>query len=421
MKILAISYMLPPMLFPQAIQIGRLLYHSKHQIMVVSGLEVSNGQTADDYPDFDLRVKRLAIPFRQRLSGSLHLTGMRFLPFYGALPDIYRPWIMAAHDAVMPALGGGKFKPDLLVTFGEPMSDHLLGLRLKKELDIPWLAHFSDPWADNPFRRLQPLSMRLNRRLEKQVVATADACAFTSEETVGLVLKKYGSQHRKRAFVLPHAYDPAFYREDATRTDSDKIVLRYIGNFYGFRSPRPLIRALAWIAGTEPSVLENVKVELVGSIPPRMLLSPALRLLPPGLLVARGSVPYRESIRLMQTADVLLTIDAPAKHSVFFPSKLADYIGAGRRLLGIVPAGAARRIIESCGGAAIAPDASVEALATFLIREIAEARAQKAAATAPAVPKEIAAHYAIANVSAMFDDICRTVATSATRPRDVAA
>ena len=65
MKLLSISYMLPPMLFPQAVQIGRLLYHSKHQVMAVSGLEPSGGQVVDEHADFDAKVRRLALPDRK--------------------------------------------------------------------------------------------------------------------------------------------------------------------------------------------------------------------------------------------------------------------------------------------------------------------------------------------------------------------
>jgi hypothetical protein len=41
-------------------------------------------------------------------------------------------------------------------------------------------------------------------------------------------------------------------------------------------------------------------------------------------------VGYQESLKLMSEADALLVIDAPADQSVFLPSKLIDYIGAGR-------------------------------------------------------------------------------------------
>ncbi len=48
-------------------------------------------------------------------------------------------------------------------------------------------------------------------------------------------------------------------------------------------------------------------------------------------------VPYLDSIKVLSEADILLVIDAPLKDSPFFPSKLADYIGAGKPVVALSP------------------------------------------------------------------------------------
>jgi hypothetical protein len=50
-------------------------------------------------------------------------------------------------------------------------------------------------------------------------------------------------------------------------------------------------------------------------------------------------VPYFESLSVMRAADVLLTVEAPLKKSIFFPSKLVDYLGARKPMLAITPKG----------------------------------------------------------------------------------
>ena len=51
----------------------------------------------------------------------------------------------------------------------------------------------------------------------------------------------------------------------------------------------------------------------------------------------------------MKKSDCLLVIDAPSNKSIFFPSKLADYIGSNRPIFGISPKGTTRRILNELG------------------------------------------------------------------------
>jgi hypothetical protein len=59
----------------------------------------------------------------------------------------------------------------------------------------------------------------------------------------------------------------------------------------------------------------------------------------------KGSVDYLKSLELMKTADYLILIDAPSEtKSIFFPSKLVDYIGANKPIVVISPDGTSRRV-----------------------------------------------------------------------------
>lgn len=350
MDLLAVSYMLPPNLYPQAIQVGRMLHNLPARIGVVCGQVHQFSSGLDCYPDFDEKLSyRLEIPFTPGLSGWAHRLAVYGFPLYARSPDEFKSWVPDAEKAVLDHFSKNPDRPQALLTFGEPMSDHLLGLRLKQKLALPWVAHFSDPWSDNPFRRRFPLSNFLNRRYEAQVVSHADRVIFTSQETLDLVMRKYPDEWRAKARVLPHGFEPALYGERQREAD-DTIVLRYLGNFYGNRSPLPLFKALAILHRESPSLLERVRVELVGHVPTRMFMNSAYKSLPAGLVQTVSTVPYRQSLRLMADADLLLVIDAPEDVSVFLPSKLVDYLGAGVPILGIVPPGASAKLISRMGG-----------------------------------------------------------------------
>jgi len=348
LRVLAISYFLPPALYPQAIQIGRLLTDLPADIGVVRGQVAELGEGLDSYADFaGCFAFCLDVPFRPLLSGRAATLARRLLPFYARVPDEFRNWVPRAERAIADELEARKFRPDVLLTFGVPMSDHMLGLRLKPKLDVSWIAHFSDPWLDNAFHRHNVLSNLVNRRLERSVIAAADRLIFTSDETLDLVMSKYPPTWRAKARVLPHSFDPALY--PVPSPDIRGPVLRYLGNFYGHRSPVPLFRALSAILTEEPALLEGVRVELIGQMPQRMREHATLRALPAGLVQLIDTVPYSRSLQLMSDADLLLVIDGPDDLSVFLPSKLIEYLGSGTPIFGIVPPGTSARLLARVG------------------------------------------------------------------------
>jgi glycosyltransferase involved in cell wall biosynthesis len=410
LDLLAVSYMLPPNLYPQAIQVGRMLHNLPARVGVVCGQVHQFASGLDCYPDFENRLSyRLEVPFVPRLPGWAHRLAVYGIPFYARSPDEFKSWVPNAERAVLEHYAKNP-RPQALLTFGEPMSDHLLGLRLKQRLALPWVAHFSDPWSDNPFRRRFFLSNFLNRRYERQVVDRADRVIFTSQETLDLVMRKYPGEWRSKARVLPHGFEPALYGE-RQRNGDGSIVLRYLGNFYGNRSPLPLFKALAILHRGSPRLLDGVRVELVGHVPKRMFMNSAYKDLPAGLVQTVATVPYRQSLRLMSDADLLLVIDAPEEVSVFLPSKLVDYLGAGVPILGIVPPGASARLIAQMGGA-VANPRDVESVAKALRAALLCAKEQKqSGGFCPWGNEQVRDEYRAERISAKLQDIVSEVAT----------
>ncbi len=381
MNLLAISYMLPPNLYPQAIQIGRLIYNIPARVGAICGTPKQFQEGLDCYSDFDQRLAfRLTVPHEPVFSGLLHRLAIYGVPFYGRSPDEFRGWVPKAERAALGFLPDSGFAPDALISFGQPWSDHLLGLRLKKYLGLPWIAHFSDPWTDAPFNRRFFLANIINRPLEAGVVRHADRVIFTSEETLDLVMSKYPSSWRVKARVLPHGYEPDLYLSRAGY-QKGSLILRYVGNFGGNRSPEPLFEALAQIYRETPAALDDISVELVGWTPSRMLKSPAYRCLPAGVIKIIPTVVYSKSLEMMKEADLLLVIDAPAELSVFLPSKLVDYLGAGVPILGIVPPGASAKLIGRLGGK-VADPSNLREVASALACSIDICRARRTAPVA---------------------------------------
>lgn len=384
MNVIFLSHSFPPQAAPRAVQVARLAKHSSLPIRVLCA--------SAPCPEHALRenVEVLCYPDR---SPRLWRIAKHFL----YLPDPERPWAERLARAVLAQ--GIVERGDVLVTFGQPMSDHLAGLRIKRHLGLPWIAHFSDPWSDNPYLSQNPISRWRLRRMERQVFSEADRLLFTSRETVDLVMRKYPESWRKKTGVLPHAYDPRLYGQVAARkAGNDVLTLRYVGNFYGKRNPLILIDALAHLLETRPGILNGVRIELIGRWVGHERWSPDMAGLPAGLLSFHKPVGYTESLRLMCDADALLIVDAPFEHNVFFPSKLVDYLGAGRPILALTPTGTTADIVTAAGGMVASP-ASARSIAEGLA--ILLERLRNGSLGAPA--KEVVTRYEVGKIAEEFD------------------
>ena len=212
------------------------------------------------------------------------------------------------------------------------------------------------------------MTSSINATLEQKVIESADLITVTSEETLRLIMGPYSAALRSKALVVPHAFDPLLYpRPTSPAASAPEIVtLRYLGDFYGPRTPQPLIEALSVLNDRHPELATRLRVEVVGQVQRGMLNKELVDRLPSGLLSIRPRVGYVESLRLMRESDVLLVVDAPAALSVFLPSKLIDYIGARRPIVAITPPGAAARVAAQAEGWVASPDdpvACAEAIA----------------------------------------------------------
>ena len=91
------------------------------------------------------------------------------------LPDARKYWVKPSVKYLTKYLQ--KNPVDVMVTTGPPHSMHLMGLRLKKRLGIPWIADFRDPWSEwdiLPRLKTSSMAMRIHRRLEKSVIEHCD-------------------------------------------------------------------------------------------------------------------------------------------------------------------------------------------------------------------------------------------------------
>ncbi|HBU69413.1 MAG TPA: hypothetical protein DEE98_03410 [Elusimicrobia bacterium] len=286
----------------------------------------------------------------------------RLAPFLLAMPDQQIGWLPYALSRAKRLINNGGI--DLIYTRANPFTCHLAGLSLKKRFNLPWVAHFSDPWTDSQyFKKYNSFQLAKNLKWERETMELADRVVFTNEYAMDLVMRKYGAL-KSKCEVIPQGFDASVLEKirkssKLSELKALKKPLRivYTGNFYGERSPRYLIDLLAEINSANAGLLKDFEILLVGSMGREIKELIDLRRLS-GCVKAINTVPYFESLAYMESADILLLIDAPnSVFSPFLPSKLIEYAATGKPILGLTPVkGAAAEFLRSTGNPVISPD-----------------------------------------------------------------
>jgi glycosyltransferase involved in cell wall biosynthesis len=408
-RLLAVSWEMPPLSGPRAVQVSRTLKH-----LGPLGWDASvvcfGARSTRYFPDADLGrrldpgagVQVVRVP-------SLEERGIfralwRVAPRLKGRPDEKWVWIRPATNAALALAASTRF--DAIATFAQPWSDHLVGRRLRRALKLPWIAHFSDPWVDSPYH-FPRWQRRVWTPMERAVVEEADALVFVNAQTADRVMRKYPAEWRRKAHVVPHGYDvdmlPAAV--DAPRVDG-ALRLVYTGRFYaGWRTPEPLLRAVAAVVTDDQAPIEIVFAGTTDASAVQLASTLGLA----DRVTFRGRLSWADSMRLAMSADALLVIDAPSDVNLFLPSKLVEYLPIGKPILGLTPrAGASADVLRALGYPVAPPDdpRAIEAALRALV-----AAKRSGALRASPQHAEVAAQYDIRRTTEMFAAVLNTCAS----------
>ncbi|HEX8029584.1 MAG TPA: glycosyltransferase [Vicinamibacterales bacterium] len=358
-QLLAISWEMPPLSGPRAVQVTRTLlalaqrgWHSRticfdarsqryQQDYMVSPEDLSGGA-----------VRRLPVPSPEEWLFFRAL--WRLVPPLKHLPDEKRVWMPSAIAEGRRALG--EQPVDVVVSFGQPWSDHLVGLALHRDSGVPWVAHFSDPWIDSPYQGGTRWTRHRAAAMEREVVSTANRLVFVNRQTLERVMRKYPEEWKNRAHVVPQGHEGKTTTSAAPRRDGPLRIV-YTGRFYeGVRTPELFLEAIAELHRASP-LQGRLEFELVGAhmeVYERLAGSLGVA----AIVRFPGRMSPQHARHRASEADALLIIDAASTDgpSLFLPSKLIDYLPLKKPILAITPLqGPVADVIAELGYVSVAP------------------------------------------------------------------
>ena len=224
---------------------------------------------------------------------------------------------------------------DTIITSGPPHSLHLIGLELKQKMNLKWLADFRDPWTTIGYHkslRLSQYAAKKHKRLESQVLNSADTIIVTSKTTKA----EFQALTTKPIEVITNGFDVE--KVDKQTLDT-KFSLAHIGSFLSERNPQILWESLVELCHELPDFKTYLEIKLIGAVSQEVLETIAQFGLHP-YLNNLGYVSHAEAVAHQRKSQVLLLIEIDSQDTKsILPGKLFEYLISERPIIAIGPMG----------------------------------------------------------------------------------
>ena len=222
---------------------------------------------------------------------------------------------------------------ETIITSGPPHSLHLIGLDLKKQLNLNWIADFRDPWTTIGYHKELKLSQwasTKHKALEKEVLTTCDTILVTSP-TTKLEFERLTNQPIE---VITNGYDVEQIEKNPL---DNNFTLAHIGSFLSERNPQVLWESLSELIDENVDFAIYFKLKLIGAVSKEVLQSISENKLD-NFVQNLGYVSHEEALIHQRSSQVLLLIEIDSEATkCIIPGKLFEYLVSERPILAIGP------------------------------------------------------------------------------------
>ncbi len=247
------------------------------------------------------------------------------------IPDARKFWIKPSVNYLKDYIS--KNKIDVIITTGPPHSVHLIGLQLKQQLGVKWLADFRDPWTEIDYFHQLPLTSKAISKhhfLEQEVLKNADAVVV-----VGNTMKENYLKFNSNIFTITNGFDETI-SEGELELDK-KFTLTHIGLMNADRNPIMLWEVLSELIAENIDFSKDFELNLIGKSAPSVIED----ITKFGLqlnCVLISYVSHNEVLNFQKKSQVLLLLvnDVPSAKGII-TGKIFEYLMAKRPILAIAP------------------------------------------------------------------------------------
>lgn len=223
---------------------------------------------------------------------------------------------------------------DCVITTSPPHSTQLIGLALKNEFNIKWIADLRDPWTEIYYNKelyRTTLAKKKDFRLEQLCLQKADIVIVVSPA----IKRHFGANRTEildKISVIPNGYDEADFQEKSGVSPNSKVI-RYVGNLGEQYPIEGFLNAFAKVLEKD----SEWTLEFIGNC--HQGVTQKVREL--GLSNSVEFISYvdhKKAIEYMLNATILVLIIPEIENNKgILTGKLFEYLASGNPILNIGP------------------------------------------------------------------------------------
>lgn len=247
------------------------------------------------------------------------------------IPDARKFWIKPSVNYLKKYLL--KNKIDVIITTGPPHSLHLIGLKLKQQLGVKWLADFRDPWTEIDYFHQLPLSKNAIKKhhiLEQEVLKNADSVLV-----VGNAMKENYSKFNSNVVTVTNGFDGEI---STLNLELDtKFTITHIGLLNADRNAQILWKVLAEICKENNEFYNDFELKLIGKVDASVVNNISKNNLSKNVKLIEY-VSHNKVVEYQKKSQILLLLvnNVPSAKGII-TGKIFEYLMAKRPILAIAP------------------------------------------------------------------------------------
>jgi hypothetical protein len=288
-------------------------------------------------------------------------------------PDMAKGWISPALKATLGVCS--RRKPHVIWATGGPWSSFIVAERASQRTSVPYVLDFRDSWTltPDPFEARRPAwAKRSDRRTLHRLFERAQAIILRYETEAECYWRMYKTAlDVAKIHLIPNGYEGTI--DESPVPGGDQFTILYTGTLLYYRYDT-LLQAIHWFKKFDPARAKRLRLLFVGD-GWEALANDAAAFGLSDIVATAGPTPYADITRMQREAHALLMLEREPTikgYELLAGAKLFGYLKAGRPIVGVLPSGEAKRILQRVGVSTVADvDSPVEIIG--VLRQLLEA------------------------------------------------